>query len=272
MLDLEPAHAAGHLGLAAALRLQRRVVEAQEICEKRSPSPPGAQRPCGCSASCGADLGAFSEAEDLYRRAIEIDPGFPSAFSSMALQRKMTAADAPWQAGVESLLAKGLPLSHAIGLRYALGKYFDDLGRHDEAFAHYRLANELTKRYGAVYDGQKLTRRIDKLIATFDARFMDTRTQRVRVGSAGVRPRHARSGTSLAEQILASHPAVFGAGEVTFWEDAFARARPVRMGWRSRSPGDLVDRRGIPRAHGADAGAGRAAWSTRCPRISSTRA
>src|SRR5260370_24384560 len=31
-----------------------------------------------------------------------------------------------------------------------------------------------------------------------------------------------RSGTSLAEQILASHPAVFGAGEVRFWDRAFA--------------------------------------------------
>jgi hypothetical protein len=149
----------------------------------------------------------------------------------MALQRKMTAADAPWQRGVERLLAQGPPLSHAIGLRYALGKYFDDLGRHDDAFRHFRLANELTKRYGAVYDGEKLTRLIDRLIATFDAGFMSTPPR----ASASLSERPVfvlgmpRSGTSLAEQILASHPAVFGAGEISFWDDAFGAYDPQAL-------------------------------------------
>ena len=39
----------------------------------------------------------------------------------------MTPADAAWLQGVEALLAKPLPLAHEIGLRYALGKYYDDL-------------------------------------------------------------------------------------------------------------------------------------------------
>jgi hypothetical protein len=129
------------------------------------------------------------------------------------------------------LLAQGPPLSHAIGLRYALGKYFDDLGRHDDAFRHYRLANELTKRYGAVYDGEKLTRLIDRLIATFDAGFMSTPPR----ASASLSERPVfvlgmpRSGTSLAEQILASHPAVFGAGEISFWDDAFGAYDPQAL-------------------------------------------
>ena len=162
----------------------------------------------------------------------------------MALQRKMTAADAPWQAAVESLLARGPPLSHAIGLRYALGKYFDDLGRHDEAFRHFRTANELTKRHGAVYDGEKLRRRIDGLIAAFDGQFV--RTPPRASASASERPVFVlgmpRSGTSLAEQILASHPAVFGAGEVIFLGGRIRSARPARMGRRSRREGDLGHR------------------------------
>jgi tetratricopeptide (TPR) repeat protein len=229
VLDLEPAHVAAHLGLAAALRQQRRVVEAQAICERALALAPRSAEAVWLLGELRGDLGAFPEAQALYRRAIEIDPSFPSAFSSMALQRKMTAADAPWQTGVESLLAKGLPLAHAIGLRYALGKYFDDLGRHDDAFRHYRMANELTKRYGAVYDGEKLTRRIDKLIATFGARFMSTPPR----ASLSEKPVFVlgmpRSGTSLAEQILASHPAVFGAGEISFWDDAFGAYDP--HGW-----------------------------------------
>jgi len=231
VLDLEPAHVAAHLGLAAALRQQRRVVEAQAICARALALAPRSAEAVWLLGELRGDLGAFPEAQELYRRAIEIDPSFPSAFSSMALQRKMTAADAPWQRGVERLLAQQPPLSHAIGLRYALGKYFDDLGRHDDAFHHYRLANELTKRYGAVYDGEKLTRRVDKLIATFDAGFM--RTPPRAAASLSERPVFVlgmpRSGTSLAEQILASHPAVFGAGEISFWDEAFGAYDPQAL-------------------------------------------
>jgi tetratricopeptide (TPR) repeat protein len=231
VLDLEPAHVAAHLGLAAALRQQRRVVEAQAICARALALAPRSAEAVWLLGELRGDLGAFPEAQALYRRAIEIDPSFPSAFSSMALQRKMTAADAPWQRGVERLLAQGPPLSHAIGLRYALGKYCDDLGRHDDAFHHYRLANELTKRYGAVYDGEKLTRHVDKLIATFDAGFMSTPPR----ASASLSERPVfvlgmpRSGTSLAEQILASHSAVFGAGEISFWDDAFGAYDPQAL-------------------------------------------
>ena len=231
VLDLEPAHVAAHLGLAAALRQQRRVVEAQAICARALALAPRSAEAVWLLGELRGDLGAFTEAQELYRRAIEIDPSFPSAFSSMALQRKMTAADAPWQRGVERLLAQRPPLSHAIGLRYALGKYFDDLGRHDDAFHHYRLANELTKHYGAVYDGEKLTRRVDELIATFDAGFM--RTSPRASASLSERPVFVlgmpRSGTSLAEQILASHPAVFGAGEISFWDDAFGAFDPQAL-------------------------------------------
>jgi tetratricopeptide (TPR) repeat protein len=239
VLDLEPAHVAAHLGLAAALRQQRRVVEAQSICERALALAPRSAEAVWLLGELRSDLGAFPEAQELYRRAIEIDPTFPSPFASMALQRKMTAADASWQAGVERLLGREPPLSHAIGLRYALGKYFDDLGRHDEAFRHYRTANELTKRYGAVYDGKKLTRLVDRLIATFDAEFMRT-PPRVPVSAsaaASERPVFVlgmpRSGTSLAEQILASHPAVFGAGEIPFWEDAFGAHDP--LGWAAEA-------------------------------------
>ena len=69
----------------------------------------------------------------------------------------MTSDDTAWLQGVQGLLAKPLPLGHEISLRYALGKYFDDVGQYDEAFSNYRQANELSKRYGASYNRAKLT-------------------------------------------------------------------------------------------------------------------
>jgi tetratricopeptide (TPR) repeat protein len=248
VLELEPEHAAAHLGLAAALRQQRRGDEAQTICAKALALAPRSAEAVWLLGELKGDLGAFTEAQALYRRAIEIDPSFPSSFSSIAQQRRMTAADAPWRRAVESLLAKRPPLGHAIGLHFALGKYCDDVGSYDEAFHHFRAANELKKRYGAVYDADQLARRIDRLIATCDASWMATHRADGPPAPAAAQKSvfvlgMPRSGTSLVEQILASHPAVFGAGEISFWEDGFA----------------AQDSRGWTGAAGAEALAGLAA-------------
>jgi tetratricopeptide (TPR) repeat protein len=169
-----------------------------------------------------ADSGRFSEAEELFRRAIEVDPSFPFAYYSIATNRKMTASDGAWLAGTEALLAQPLPLRHEISLHYARGKYFDDLGRYADAFASYRLANELVRRYGIEYDRSGIEERVDRVIQRFDA----TSIHRLQSdGPSSERPVFIvgmpRSGTSLTEQILASHPAVFGAGELPFWQSAF---------------------------------------------------
>jgi hypothetical protein len=130
------------------------------------------------------------------------------------------------------LLGKRLPLGHEISLHYALGKYFNDVEQYDDAFGHYREANELCKRHGSQYHAAKLTRRVDDIIRSFDAAFIrrnwtDASDSELPVLIVGM----PRSGTSLTEQILASHPAAFGAGEVTFWDTAFlAYQRAGRAG------------------------------------------
>ena len=139
----------------------------------------------------------------------------------------MTSEDHFWLKGVKALIANPLPLRHEIGAHYALGKYFDDLKQYDEAFSHYRRANELTKGYGSFYDGVAVAQRVDKIIQKFDAAAINR-------GSTGAHDSERpifivgmpRSGTSLTEHILASHPAVFGAGELTFWDGAAANFEP----------------------------------------------
>ena len=136
----------------------------------------------------------------------------------------MTTADTQWLRNVQNLLAKPLPLAHQINLLYALGKYSSDTvntTRHSTTIAN---ANELTKHHGARYEREKLTRRIDRSIESFNKASIEASCQAY--GSPSEQPLFVvgmpRSGTSLIEQIVASHPQVFGAGELRFWDTAFA--------------------------------------------------
>ena len=229
-LALQPNYAPAHLSLAFALRQQRRAADAKASCEAALTIKPNYVEALSFLGELAADRGQFAEAEKLFERAIEIDPHFSFAFASIATHRKMTLGDGEWLQGAAAVLAKPMPLGHEITLRYALGKYFDDVRQYDDAFGHYRQANELTKRYGVKYERQRLTRRIDQIIASFDAARMregvpDASASETPVFIVGM----PRSGTSLAEQILASHPAVYGAGEVSFWNAAYDVYRQAEL-------------------------------------------
>ncbi len=219
---LQPRYTPAQLGLAAVLRVQGRTAEAQACCEAALAAEPRSAGATSLLAELRADRGQFAEAQTLFQQAIALDPDSPAAYCGIAQHRRMTRDDTAWLEGVGALLARPLPLGHQVSLRYALGKYFDDTAQYDAAFDNYRQANELSKRFGTSYDRSKLSQRIDAIIAGFDAPFL---AQRHAGASESELPVFIvgmpRSGTSLTEQILASHPAVFGAGEVRFWDDAY---------------------------------------------------
>jgi tetratricopeptide (TPR) repeat protein len=233
-LALQPDHLAAHLNLATALRHQGRASEAEASCRAALALDPNRAEALTLLGELCADHGDFAEAQQLFQRAIAADPGFPFVYWSITAHRQMTLDDSAWLQSVKGLLTTRLPLAQEISLRYALGKYFDDVGQYDEAFSSYRQANELSKRYGASYDPGKLTRRVDRIISRFDAAFLRQRhgeacASELPVFIIGM----PRSGTSLTEQILASHPAVFGAGEVRFWDRAFMACERAGLGTES---------------------------------------
>jgi tetratricopeptide (TPR) repeat protein len=212
-----------HLGLAAALRVQGLPAEAEASCQSALAAEPRSPGALSLLGELRADRGQFAEAQELFERAIAVDPDFAPAYGGIAAHRRMTRSDSAWHEGARRLLARPLPLSEEIHLRYALGKYFDDVGEYDEAFSSYQAANELTKRYGTSYDRARLTQLVDRIISVCNAAFVQEAHP---ASSASELPVFIigmpRSGTSLTEQILASHPTVYGAGEVRFWDQAFA--------------------------------------------------
>ena len=228
-LALQPDDVPAHLGLAAVLRVQGLAAEAEASCQAALAAAPQSSAALSLLGELYADRGRFAEAQELFARAIANDANYVPAYGSVAAHRRMRREDHAWLEGIQRLLATPLPLAEEIHLRYALGKYFDDVGEWDQAFGSYRAANELTKRY-ARYEGERFAGLVDRIMSVCDAAFV--RDPHPGAGDSE-RPVFIigmpRSGTSLAEQILASHPQVFGAGEVRFWDEAFG-ALPERRG------------------------------------------
>jgi tetratricopeptide (TPR) repeat protein len=163
--------------------------------------------------------GEMGLAEETIKRALELKPDNLEARFLLAQARKTQAQDenltalmAAEEAVRNNLLA--LPYRKVVSLHFALGKSFDDLGDHDRAFPHFIEGNKL-KRATLEYDAAQMTHRFDETIRIFDR---DT-IERLRGGInlSGV-PIFVlgmpRSGTTLVEQIIASHPEVHGAGEL----------------------------------------------------------
>jgi tetratricopeptide (TPR) repeat protein len=217
-LQSKPDLVAAHTELGTALRLQQRTVECEASCRNALDLDPNSVATLAVLAELRADSGGFAEAEELYKRAISIDPESAEAWAGLARLRRMTDADGAWLAAAQHLAGRKLPPQRELLLRYAIGKYFDDVKDFENAFLNYRRANELAKQCGPGHDRTQLTRAIDLIIRSHDQCWIDhdrsaANPSRRPVFIVGM----LRSGTTLAEQILASHPAVFGAGELTFW-------------------------------------------------------
>ncbi len=138
---------------------------------------------------------------------------------------------------------------------FALGKLDDKAGRFDAAFRHFGAANALLRseqsRAGIRFDRAKLTRDVDKIIAAFPRQSFALRTgwgepSEVPVFIVGM----PRAGSTLFEQIAASHSHVFGAGEQEGIGEAAAALGWEPSGWdtgkiKARAGDYLLKLRGI---------------------------
>jgi len=159
--------------------------------------------------------GHFAEARTAFETAIALKPR--EAVHYLSLADLMTFAEGDAHLAAMEGLARdidSLPAVAQIQLHFALAKAYDDLGRHNEGFRHLAHGNALNRRRIA-YDETQMHDTFERIQATFDRRLFDAKAgagdrSPVPVFVVGM----IRSGTTLIEQILASHPSVHGAGEL----------------------------------------------------------
>ncbi len=227
------------LGLTLGMRLG--MTEAKSCFEKALRlQPRNASTLCALGWVASVE-GRFETAEKLLRDSLAIDPRKAAAWAWLAGLRRMTAADKDWLEGVEQMLTGDLPPLEEARLRYAMGKYFDDLGNFSRAFEQYKRGNELHKLIASPYDRSFRVQFVDDTMRVCTRQ----RLAQTREGACeSERPVFVtgmmRSGTSLVEQIIASHPDAVGAGELHFWVDA---ARRHAQSLRSELPDALLTRR-----------------------------
>ncbi|EIJ42017.1 tetratricopeptide repeat protein,tetratricopeptide repeat protein,sulfotransferase family protein [Beggiatoa alba B18LD] len=163
------------------------------------------------------DSGNSQTAIDCYRQALRCNPQYARAYENLARAKKFTTNDTADLIAIENLLEnKELDNNARLYLHSALGKIYDDLNQYPQAFHHYQQTNQL-KQQTIQYDYRQHSAWIDEIIQTFNADFFQQHTQ---TGNPSTAPVFIigmmRSGTSLVEQILASHPLVYGAGELNY--------------------------------------------------------
>ncbi len=172
----------------------------------------------GILAKLLSEAGLHAEAATHYRRVSEILPDNGAAWSGIAINRKFTAEDGPLIAEMNAALARpDLSPRDRQELHFALGKAHDDMGRYEAAMQNFESGNRLRARAGGLNrDG--LFRRIDQLIEATPPGYrhrqpdpgVEDATPILIVGMP-------RSGTTLLEQVLSSHPEVTAGGELEFW-------------------------------------------------------
>jgi tetratricopeptide (TPR) repeat protein len=175
---------------------------------------------CNNMGNALKELGSLDEARRAYLEALRLDPKLSGAYVNLADSMKFASGD-PQLAAMEALMAQpdGLTETDRMQLHFALGKAYADLGQHHRSFEHL-LAGNTKKRAAIAYDEAAAMALFDRIEEVFAAELVAAKGGQ---GDPSTAPIFIlgmpRSGTTLIEQILASHPRVHGAGEL----DAFNR-------------------------------------------------
>ena len=209
---------------AQVLMMEGREGEAETLLRSALELHPDLPTAHGLLGQIFAASGRFDEAAQHFEAQLTRSPRAGLCYYDLVRSRKITEADTPLLQRIDSVLEDpDLDDNNRAVVLLARGKALDDLGRHEEAMKTLDAASVLRSRAFS-FEIEKFEQQIDEIIALFSAETLarrisvsDDRTPVLIVGMP-------RSGTTLVEQIVSSHPAAAGAGELAFWRKRLQRA------------------------------------------------
>ncbi len=181
-------------------------------------------------------LGRFDDARHHFRRSIQIQPLQAVSYYGIVQGRKVTDEDGDLVSQMQiASESPNLAESDRMYLLYSLGKASSDLGEFRQAMEFWNSANQVARKVclgGRPFANEQYRADINRTIETFTRDFFQSHRS---VGSASAQPIFIvgmmRSGTTLMDQILSSHPEVGAMGERPFWLTQplnLERASPVQ--------------------------------------------
>jgi len=159
-------------------------------------------------------LGRRAAAEAAYRRCLELQPDFGEAYYSFADLKNYNFSDGELAAMQEALQRSPTAGKSQAQIHFALGRAFEQRKQYQQAFVHYAAGNILRRR-DAPFDAAGFEQKCRRVAATFSAEFVGSRS-----GSGSPDPAPIfvvglpRSGSTLVEQVLASHSCIEGTMEL----------------------------------------------------------
>ena len=209
---------AGRINLANALLIEERDSEAESQLRRVVALDPKNSAARWMLGSVLSEGGRFDLAEAEFAAAVAADPLQAVAWYDLVRCRRLGPADRPLIDRMKAALPRLTRADRRALMHLALGKAYDDLGDAGAAMRHFTAGNA-AKPDPYQFDRRRLSERFDALIARFTPELFDryrpqANSSELPVLILGL----PRSGTTLVEQIVTSHPAVRGGGELLFWE------------------------------------------------------
>ena len=210
----------GRLGKARALLTEDRNQEAEQVLRRTVVRDPRNAMAHDLLGNLLSEVGRFDEARVCFERAIAIAPLLAGCYYDLVRCRPVTSEDDGLLARMETALATpGLEAAQRVRLHLAVGKAADDLGDYALAMQHFDAADAV-RRDSSSFDSAAFASEIDQLIARSTPEWIARASE---FGSSDATPvlilGMPRSGTTLVEQIVSSHPAVGAGGELHFWNE-----------------------------------------------------
>ncbi len=247
-LELAPSFNAARHNLATVLNRQGKAAEALPHVERlaaQEPRNPGYRT---LRAAVLANLGSYSESISIYeaflqefpqhariwmsyghslktagrahdcvaayRRAIQIEPTLGEAFWSLANLKTFRFGEDEVAAIGKALSRDDLTDEDRLHFEFALGKALEDRGSYEQSFSHYASGNALRRKHHH-YDADEHSAYVRRCMQVYTAELLSERSG---WGDPAPDPIFVvgmpRSGSTLLEQILASHPLVEGTMEL----------------------------------------------------------